>query len=434
MDEFVERDLRFREGLPDEGSLRDFLERLTGLGPRLMGTEGEARARRFLAEELASFGLDVRLQAFETDSYRRGRTEVALLAGGGALGLEGLALECSPPTAGTLRLELVDLGEGMDKDFERVRPAVAGRAVYASRVWSRNYRRASEAGAKAYLEPSSPSFDEIRLAYMPPDRARFSTPRIRLAHSSGRRVEEALAGEGPVEISVEVTGETVRAETGNLEAFLPGRCDLAPLLVGAHVDSFGLAPGAVDDGSGIACVVLLARAFSAPPPPRRPVRFLLFTGEEDDKAGSRRYVAERLPLSPPPALYFNFDVPYGGPLVLHVMAGEEDSLRYWTGLGRRLGRPFEAERNMRRNSDHYPFYRAGVPCLMMRGRAGSPEEDPAPILHTALDTLDRVDTRALLESLHLSGRILRALADEENLPFAPFAPRPDEPRFYPDPG
>src|SRR5579862_241424 len=63
------------------------------------------------------------------------------------------------------------------------------------------------------------------------------------------------------------------------------------IVVGAHLDSWDLATGAQDDGTGVIMVLEAARAMaSLPHPPRRSVRFALWTGEEPGLLGSRAYV------------------------------------------------------------------------------------------------------------------------------------------------
>lgn len=425
-------DARFRDRAPGAAELFRFLGGLVALGPRLMGTPGERAARDRLAEDLRDAGLATREHAFTVDLYRRGTTEAVLETLDGPRPLEALAVECSPPTGGEETLELVSVGKGRVADVEAVLDALEGRAAFSLEPSSGGFLRAARAGCRCWFEACSPKHDAIRMAFMPPGRAGVSTPKVKLKASSAAAVQQAFAGRRPPAVRVRVEGETGHARSGNLEAVLPGRTALAPILVGAHLDTFSLSPGAIDNGTGLAAACLLARTFAALGPLRRELRFLLFTGEEDDRRGSKEYVRSQMP--PRPGLYFNFDVPLGGPLLLHVMAGEQDDLGFWERLGASLGDPFRFQRNMRRSSDHYSFYRAGVPCLMMRATPETEQEDPAHIIHTVLDTLDRVDLPALARSVNLSGRILLALAESETLPFAPFEPLPDLPELYPDPG
>jgi Iap family predicted aminopeptidase len=66
------------------------------------------------------------------------------------------------------------------------------------------------------------------------------------------------------------------------------------VVVGAHLDSWDLAQGTTDNGTG-SCVVLetartVAKLAKAGSPPKRTIRFCLFSGEEQGLWGSRKYV------------------------------------------------------------------------------------------------------------------------------------------------
>src|SRR5205085_4844898 len=66
------------------------------------------------------------------------------------------------------------------------------------------------------------------------------------------------------------------------------------IVCGAHLDSWDLGQGTTDNGTG-SCVVLetarmLAKAAQNGVRPKRTIRFILFTGEEEGLVGSRAYV------------------------------------------------------------------------------------------------------------------------------------------------
>jgi Zn-dependent M28 family amino/carboxypeptidase len=61
----------------------------------------------------------------------------------------------------------------------------------------------------------------------------------------------------------------------------------------AHLDSWDLASGSTDDGTGVASVLEAARAINVLKlQPRRTIRIVLFTGEEQGEVGSREYVKQ----------------------------------------------------------------------------------------------------------------------------------------------
>ena len=63
------------------------------------------------------------------------------------------------------------------------------------------------------------------------------------------------------------------------------------VLICAHLDSWGLGTGADDNGVNAVMLIDIARSFKALGiVPRRTVRFVLFTGEEQGLFGSEAYV------------------------------------------------------------------------------------------------------------------------------------------------
>src|ERR1700693_3365389 len=68
------------------------------------------------------------------------------------------------------------------------------------------------------------------------------------------------------------------------------------VILGAHLDSWDLGQGSTDNGTG-SCVVLeaartLGKLAQEGVRPRRTIRFILFTGEEEGLKGSQAYVKE----------------------------------------------------------------------------------------------------------------------------------------------
>lgn len=62
------------------------------------------------------------------------------------------------------------------------------------------------------------------------------------------------------------------------------------VIVGAHLDSWDLGTGATDNGTGAMCTLEAARVVAQSAlKPKRTIRFILFTGEEQGLIGSRKY-------------------------------------------------------------------------------------------------------------------------------------------------
>jgi hypothetical protein len=65
------------------------------------------------------------------------------------------------------------------------------------------------------------------------------------------------------------------------------------VIIGAHIDSDDAGDGATDNGTGVCAALEAARILmEADARPARTIRFILFSGEEIGKVGSKAYVAE----------------------------------------------------------------------------------------------------------------------------------------------
>ncbi len=97
-----------------------------------------------------------------------------------------------------------------------------------------------------------------------------------------------------MELEIEIKNELSKkpVEVYNTVADLPGT-DKADevVILGAHLDSWDLATGSTDNGTGSMVVLEAARTLAKLNlKPRRTIRFVLFTGEEQGLIGSKEYI------------------------------------------------------------------------------------------------------------------------------------------------
>jgi len=179
----------------------------------------------------------------------------------------------------------------------------------------------------------------------------------------------------------------------NVVAMLPGRSRPQEAIVyGAHWDHLGrgqaiggddIYNGAIDNASGLAGILEIARRFSQGPQPERSVAFVAFTAEEQGMLGSEYYA--RNPIFPPKQTVANFNMDALGSIgpvkdVLIVGAGKselEDMVKVWAQAKGLSVRP-EAfpERGSYYRSDHFNFAKVGVPALYVIGGVESVEHGP----------------------------------------------------------
>lgn len=144
------------------------------------------------------------------------------------------------------------------------------------------------------------------------------------------------------------------------------------VVVGAHLDSWDLGTGTTDNGTGSSVVLEVARAIAARAragyPPKRTIRFVLFSGEEQGLHGSKAYVRRHKDEMPKTSAALVHDTGTGQVLgfglqgreaVRQVLEPELVSLNHldgWVGLDlRSMG-----------GTDHLSFEAVGVPGFACR--------------------------------------------------------------------
>jgi len=177
-----------------------------------------------------------------------------------------------------------------------------------------------------------------------------------------------------------------RIESRNILARIPGA--LHPeetVMYGAHWDAFGRATpkdgddiynGAVDNATGVAGLIELARLFKAGTPPERSVVFAAWTAEEAGLLGAEYYAANPVwPLDTTVA-NINIDSFLPGaevsPQIVVMGAGKSQTDRWLerraTEQGRTLIPDPAPQAGGFYRSDHFPLAKKGVPALF--GAAG----------------------------------------------------------------
>jgi carboxypeptidase Q len=165
------------------------------------------------------------------------------------------------------------------------------------------------------------------------------------------------------------------------------------VILGAHLDSWELGTGALDNGCSAAMVIEAARAIRATGLlPRRTIRFVLFNGEELGLMGSHEYVKAHRSEMDKIRSMITFDEGTGR-FTGYSLGGRRDT----EAAVREILQPLESW-NVNNHTydaplgtDNFDFLLEGVPTL----NANQDDANFAPNYHAASDTFDKVDMRAL---------------------------------------
>lgn len=187
-----------------------------------------------------------------------------------------------------------------------------------------------------------------------------------------------------------LTGATLSADyrvrrerilTRNVLARLPGaEQPKETVIYSAHWDGDPASRGALDDGTGLAALLELARVYTHTQPTRRSVVFAAFTADEHGGLGAEYYANRPVyPLASTVA-DINIDVlQTAGPArdVVLVGAGkdtlEDDLDRAAARQGRRVTPESRPETGAFYRGDQLAFARKGVPVLPLTAMGGGPD-------------------------------------------------------------
>jgi len=203
---------------------------------------------------------------------------------------------------------------------------------------------------------------------------------------------QRLHEQGPVTIGFEYQNQiTGPQQVSNVVAEIRGGEKPEEwIVVGAHLDSWDLATGCQDNGTGSVMILEAARVFAAlPHPPRRSIRFVLWTGEEPGLLGSRTYVKQHTKELDKCVAVVNTDNGAGHPKGWKV-EGRTDLKQALTPIGSTYLRGLSADgisMEVTFDTDHGPFMVHGIPALDLWV-----DENPYDAVHhKSSDTFDKVD-------------------------------------------
>jgi len=418
-----------------ESPLAENLRRLTDeIGGRVSGTPAAARAVAWGVAAFRNAGVDVHTEKYTIPAtWSEGATRMNVLSRV-QVPVHLVSVAWAPPTpAGGIETSVIFAGEGTDADFARIGSSAKGRILLIHsellRTWDDLFQeymrapgivhRAMAAGAAAILWMST---RERMLLYRHSNvlTGRVDAlPQAIVAREDALRLERFLSAGQSVRVHLDLPNR-VGGPAGqeNVVAEIRGREKPDEwVLLGAHLDSWELGTGALDNGCNAALVVEAARDISLTGiRPRRSIRFVLFTGEEQGMLGSWAYArAHRAELDRArAAIVFDAGI---GRVTGFILSGRHDveagvrealkPLESWGVTKHVFAAPL--------GTDNFDFLVEGIPTLI----ADQEEANYLPNYHASSDTFDKVDVQELKRNTAIAAVAAFGIAEL----VAPLGPR-----------
>jgi Zn-dependent M28 family amino/carboxypeptidase len=290
----------------------DIVEDLvTQIGPRLAGSDSEARARDWAVAMLRANGFsNVHVEPFTLPYWDATREEAHIVSPGLERPMVAAALGGSPSTpAGGLTAEVVRF-PNMAALEAAPNSAVAGRIVFIDEHMSRAQDGAGYGVAVRKRGRCAPvaqakgavgciiravGTDTHRFAHQGGSSRQAngaSLPAMSISPADADVLANLLQRGPAVRVRLDIEADIREsAQSGNVIAEIRGRERPDEIvLLAAHLDSWDMGQGAIDDGSGVAIITAAARLIrELPRRPRRTIRILLAGAEENGVHGGAAY-------------------------------------------------------------------------------------------------------------------------------------------------
>jgi carboxypeptidase Q len=409
-------------------SLRENLRHLTDvIGGRVTGSPAEERAVQWAIEAFRKAGVDdVHAEPFTMPvRWSAGEASLEVLAPE-PIPVRLASAGWSPATpAGGLEAGVVDVGMGTAADFARAGGKVQGSLVLVHTkilaTWDDLFGeygqqaevvpRAVEAGARGILWMASRPYLILYRLMGSMTGHLYPLPMAIVAREDAERLSRFLDDGTPVRARLTLANHVGGAfEAANVVAEIRGREKPDEFVVlGAHLDSWELGTGALDNGCNAAMVIDAARAIhAAGTRPLRTIRFILFTGEEQGMMGSWEYVHQhRAEMSRADAVVI-YDSGMGK-VTGYELGGRQEIegvLRQALKPAAQFGADHDTD-TAEMGTDNFDFLLEGVPNLVAN-------QEPANYMinyHAISDTLDKVDIAELKRHVALAALTAYGIAD-----------------------
>jgi len=431
----------------------------TEVGPRLGGSGQEARARDWAVQMFTGLGFEnVRIEPFEMPYWDRGDIELRIvepfpqnlfasaLGGSAATPQNGLEREIAffdsfdslreSPDDGALEDHIVYVNDRMistqtgagygpaneKRRFAWLEAEARGAAAVIIRSVGTDSHRFPHTGMVStpsassvasgthsqavidYLNAEHPDYTERRV--------RSSIPAVAVSGPDADQIERIHeSGETLTAHLSVVSGWRGMRQSGNVIAEIPGR-ELPDevVLIGAHLDSWDEATGAIDDGAGVGIVTGAAHLISQlPRAPRRTIRVVLFGAEEVGLLGAFAYAQQNTDDVENIVLASESD--FGAGRVWSLTSGTSDEGTVFLDEAHRIIAPLGIIRGERAD-------RSGGPDIIPLAMQGTPVfrltqdgTDYFNLHHTPDDTFDKIDPDELAQNIAAWAAIVWLAAD-----------------------
>jgi carboxypeptidase Q len=402
------------------------------IGHRLTGSKNGAQAEEMVYNKLLDYGLNVKYQEFQTNAWSRDTVSIILISKKDSLKLKAVSLAYSPEYA-NIESQLIDVGDGLVKDFDSVGVKLAGKIALVnlyplntSSNQEKNLHRtektslAIDNGAVGLIFVNKPTGGVLLTGTASITGDVLPIPAICIDRESGNLIRSKyLNKKNGFTVKIFTKNKVSSIKARNVLATIPGK-KKETIIIGGHLDSWDLSTGAIDNGIGAFAILDIARAMAKLNfEPKYTVVFAFWMGEEQGLLGSTHFVNELKTNGEleDVKLYINIDMS-GNPKGFDIQGRKdlEKTILNFGSLIAKLDTTFanELASNIGLHSDHQPFILEGIPALQPNGNL---DKGVYKFYHSNSDNIKLVNEKHMKNTSVRMGLLLYQLAMSEELSF-----------------
>jgi carboxypeptidase Q len=420
------------------GRAYETLETATStIGHRLTGSEHGKKAEEFAYKLLQEYGFqDVKYMPFEVESWSRDTVSlvVAPKNSDNFREVQVVALAHSPVSS-HIKSEIIDCGDGLDDDFEKIKDKVKGKVALINiniqlpeNKGKKNLHRSEKTalaikyGAAGVIIANSVEGGILLTGTASVTGALIPIPAVCVSVESGRAIRKWVKEEDNILAIIDMQNFSRPIKARNVIATIQGdsrKYKKEKIIIGGHLDSWDLATGAMDNGIGSFTVMDVARVFKALNlKPKRTIEFVLFMGEEQGLLGSRAMVKKYKSEGKIDEIAMMMNLDMVNNAKGFNAFGRPELKQFFEEIGGKIKKIDSTFTNINPSgaglhSDHQPFMIEGVPVC---SPSGSFPIKAYNCYHANCDRFDLIDKKQITSNVRFTAMMLYALADAVALP------------------
>ncbi len=399
------------------------------IGHRLTGSANGKKAEEYAFNLLKSYGFkQVKYFPFQVMAWSRDTVSLQIAPDNSDdfRNVQVTAL-ASTPVNSKMHGHIIDLGNGLESDFNSMGEKVKGNVVLMNLGLvglpkeTKNLHRSEKTalaikhGATGVIMVNQVPRNVLLTGTASVTGDLISIPAVCISMESGLQIRNWITENPNLLAFIEMKNHSSLIKARNVIATINGsKYPNEKIIIGAHLDSWDLATGAMDNGIGSFSVLDIARTFKALNiKPLRTIEFALFMGEEQGLLGSRALVKDYLKTQKLGSVKYMLNLDMVNNVKGFNVDGRDEMIDFAREIGEKIKKIDSSFLNTISNrahlhSDHQGFMIQGVPTMNPNG-GFAPEA--LGCYHANCDNISIINKQEMENTVRYTSMMLYALAN-----------------------